>query len=165
MSSSLVIVNRQRTRPLQARLLRRIIRDLLEQRLRLQHYDLGVSIVAAAEMEQVNRRFLNHEGSTDVITFNYGEERDGPAVTGSNRSIHGELFVCMDDAVLQAREFSTTWQAELVRYVTHGILHLLGYDDLDAAVRRVMKREEDRLVKQLEADFDLAALEKQRSAT
>ena len=41
----------------------------------------------------------------------------------------GKSFVCLDEAVRQARRFHTTWQSELVRYVVHGVLHLLGYDD------------------------------------
>jgi probable rRNA maturation factor len=53
------------------------------------------------------------------------------------------------EAVRQAAEFGTTWEAELLRYVIHGILHLRGYDDLEPAKRRVMKREENRLVRKL----------------
>ena len=47
----------------------------------------------------------------------------------------------------QAGEFGTAWPEELARYVIHGLLHLHGYDDLEPAKRRVMKREENRLVK------------------
>ena len=63
--------------------------------------------------------------------------------------LHGELFVSIDDAVAQARRFGTSWQAELVRYVVHGLLHLQGHDDRAPAVRRKMKRVEDRLVRAL----------------
>ena len=47
---------------------------------------------------------------------------------------------------LQAKQFKTTWQSEIVRYVIHGVLHLLGHDDRLAAARRRMKREENRLL-------------------
>ena len=72
--------------------------------------------------------------------------------------LHGELFVCVDDAVTQAKEFKTMWQSEVVRYVVHGILHLLGHDDLKPDLRRKMKREENRLVRRLENRFSLAQL-------
>ena len=55
----------------------------------------------------------------------------------------------------QAKEFGTKWQDEIVRYVAHGMLHLQGYDDLSAAKRKVMKREENRLVKRMGKRFDL----------
>jgi rRNA maturation RNase YbeY len=102
----------------------------------------------------VNWDFLQHEGSTDVITFDHSESQDGTA------DLHGELFICLDDAVKQAREFRTTWTQELTRYVVHGVLHLRGHDDLAAGPRRKMKREENRLVRGLAANFPLSALEK-----
>ena len=72
--------------------------------------------------------------------------------------LHGEVFVCVDDTVTQARQFGVTWQDELVRYVVHGLLHLLGHDDLDPAARRHMKREENRLVQELAGRFRLRQL-------
>ena len=48
----------------------------------------------------------------------------------SNRLLRGELFISIDDSVAHARRFRTMWQAELVRYIIHGLLHLEGYDDV-----------------------------------
>ena len=50
---------------------------------------------------------------------------------------------------MQARRFGTSWQEELVRYVVHGMLHLLGYDDRTAPLRKRMKRVEDKLMTQI----------------
>ena len=72
--------------------------------------------------------------------------------------LHGEIFVCLDEAMSQARRFRTTWQRELVRYVVHGVLHLLGYDDLNNRARRRMKAAEDTLVRQLARQFDFHSL-------
>jgi rRNA maturation RNase YbeY len=72
--------------------------------------------------------------------------------------LHGEIFVCLDEAVSQARRFHTTWQSELVRYVVHGVLHLLGYDDAASRARRRMKEAEDNLVGQLASQFDVRSL-------
>ena len=132
----LVLRNRQRDRPLSLRSLRRLTLDLL-QAMDLEA-ELGFHWVSAAEMARVNWRFLRHEGSTDVITFDYGS---------TPRRLHGECFICVDDAVRQAEEFGTTWSGELVRYLIHGILHLCGFDDLEPSLRRIMKREENRWVR------------------
>jgi probable rRNA maturation factor len=107
-------------------------------------------------MARVNRQFLQHEGSTDVITFDHLGWEFGVRI--SELQVHGELFICVDDAVAQAGEFRTTWQLEVVRYVVHGVLHLLGHDDLKPALRRKMKREENRLVRRLGGQFALAQL-------
>ncbi len=56
------------------------------------------------------------------------------------------------------KKFKTNWQSEIVRYIVHGILHLLGHDDLRVAARRKMKREENRLVRLLAKKFSLAQI-------
>jgi len=162
--TELVLRNRQRTRPLNSPLLRRITRVLLTDLLSLERCDLAIHLVAAPEMARINQRFLDHAGSTDVITFDYTGELDsmgrgdGGGSTRVPEQLHGEIFICIDDAVKQARQFRTTWQSELVRYLTHGVLHAVGYDDLTPADRCVMKREENRLLGMLSRQFSLRRL-------
>ncbi|MBI3874527.1 MAG: rRNA maturation RNase YbeY [Verrucomicrobia bacterium] len=135
-------------------LLRRIARALLEQLLSLRAYELGIHLVGAKEMALVNETFLGHSGSTDVITF----DNSALAPTEPSPPLTGELFICLDDAVSQAREFRTAWQAEVVRYLVHGVLHLRGHDDLKPAARRKMKLEENRLLRLLARQFPLKRL-------
>jgi len=162
--TELVLRNRQRTRPLNSPLLRRITRVLLTDLLSLERCDLAIHLVAAPEMARLNQRFLDHAGSTDVITFDYAGEPDSMAVRDGGGSVHfpkklhGEIFICIDDAVKQARQFRTTWQSELVRYLIHGVLHAVGYGDLTPADRGVMKREENRLLRMLSRQFSLRHL-------
>lgn len=148
--NELRIFNRQKTRAISLALLRRITARYLDQ-VAPQGYELGIHLVAAKEMAKLNEQYLQHEGSTDVITFNYREGKQaGPVL--------GEIFICVDDAIKQAKEFRATWQSEVVRYVVHGVLHLLGYEDLKPDLRREMKREENRFVNSLSRDFDLGKL-------
>jgi rRNA maturation RNase YbeY len=114
-------------------------------------------------MTALNETFLHHSGSTDVITFDYSDNvlpascrQIIPA--GGHKHIHGEIFICMDDARVQARQFRTSWPGELARYVIHGILHLRGFDDIRPADRRKMKREENRLLRNLARLFPLRNL-------
>ncbi|MCX6895796.1 MAG: rRNA maturation RNase YbeY [Verrucomicrobia bacterium] len=152
---TVVIANRQHRKKINARLLRQIATALLAE-LEIAEAELGLRLVAATEMARVNGTFLNHAGSTDVITFDHSkpETRNPKPET----VLHGELFICLDDAIAQAREFRTTWQSEVVRYVIHGVLHLLGHDDHAATARRKMKREENRLLRRLAKEFPLARL-------
>ena len=144
---NLIIANRQRTRKINSRQLKEIVGELFSE-LKIMEAELGIHLVGAKEMARVNWKYLQHEGSTDVITFDHSENR--PSAIGHRQCLNGELFICVDDAVKQAKEFGTSWQSEVVRYVVHGVLHLLGYNDLKLALRRVMKREENRLVRLLE---------------
>ncbi len=144
------LINRQRARKLDSQRLRKFTLALLGE-LEIAEAELGVTFVADEEMTLVNETFLQHEGSTDVITFDHTPEQDSRRkATGTNNgSVHGELFICLDEAVRQAKRFRTTWQSELTRYIVHGVLHLLGHDDHGTADRRKMKREENRLVRKL----------------
>ena len=158
MSRTLSLQNRQRVRRVDTALLRRITRHLLRDQFRVVDFELAIHLVAADEMSRVNWSFLQHEGSTDVITFDHSNE---PAsLMKPKSSLHGEIFICIDDALKQAREFRTTWQSELTRYVIHGLLHLLGHDDLKPAARRRMKLEENRLLRRTAGTFPLVELDR-----
>lgn len=135
--------------------------------LELEKAEIGICLVGAPEMTWLNETFLKHKGSTDVIAFDYQDKgragRLRPAAKfdamGTSRpTLHGEIFICVDEAVLQARRFGASWQSETVRYVVHGVLHLLGHDDLRAAARRKMKREENRLLREITRRFPLSKL-------
>jgi probable rRNA maturation factor len=188
MSRTLSLRNRQRVRRIDTALLRRITLHVLQARLGVAEFELAIHLVAAPEMARVNETFLNHEGSTDVITFDHSDDgvrpsagaetlarmalqepskslelpkslRPGrPHSAAASFRLRGELFVCLDDAVKQAREFRTTWQSELVRYVIHGLLHLCGHDDLKPAARRRMKREENRILSATAKHFPVSRL-------
>jgi probable rRNA maturation factor len=156
MSLNLSIRNRQRTRAVDVRLLRRMAKALLGKLLQVEQVELGISLVAAPEMTRLNETFLRHAGSTDVITFDYNEPstfNPKPSTT-----LHGEIFICVDEAIAQARRFRTTWQSEVMRYLVHGMLHLRGHDDAKPAARRKMKREENRLLRLLASRFAFGKL-------
>src|SRR5688572_4725778 len=145
--------NRQRDCPIDLRFLRRVLRIALDNLLNASNYELCFRFVSAQEMAKVNEQFFDHIGPTDVITFNHSEKAD---------RLYGEIFICPEVAVAQAREFRTSWQEEIVRYCVHGLLHLRGYDDVRVTDRRRMKREEDRVVNKLTEQFAVARLSRAR---
>ena len=172
--NTLTLRNRQRDRRLNLPFLRRVLQHLLAGQLQSTGHDLCFHFVTAEEMARVNWQFLRHEGSTDVITFDYvaaelrrrNATRNQPVrlLTSAATPLHGEAFICVADAVKQAREFRTTWQCEVIRYAVHAVLHQRGYDDLQPAKRRVMKREENRLMRELAQRFDLSKVERESAA-
>lgn len=132
-------------RGLNVRLLQRITQQAAERMFRHHSYEIGVYFLSARKMTAMNQKFLRHEGPTDVITFDYG-----------GKSIHGEIFICPDMAVRQAKEFQSTPPMELVRYVIHGLLHLSGYDDRQRDSREQMKKVEDKWVRWAAQEFPCA---------
>jgi probable rRNA maturation factor len=146
--SVLLVRNRQSCRGIDARFLRRIILHLMQEELAAENFELGVHLVGEAAMIRANEGYLQHEGCTDVITFDH-------SIPGRASYLHGDLLVCVPEAVRQAKLFRVTWQKELVRYIVHGMLHLRGYDDHNASDRRKMKGVENRVLGHLAQRFDL----------
>ena len=146
------LFNRQRIRRIDTRLLTEVMQHLLARMLPATEVDVTAHLVGPVEMAQLNHDHVGHEGSTDVITLDYGTG------TGPGQAVVGEVFICVADALEQAGQFGTRWQSELTRYLVHALLHLRGYDDLSPAPRRRMKAAENRWLARLEHDFDLRKL-------
>lgn len=100
---------------------------------------LSVAIVDDTQMARLHRRYLNLPGTTDALSFDLRDEQAGAEV-------QGELVLCFDEAVRQARRRGHEARLELLLYAVHGLLHLLGYDDRDPRAAAAMHRREDELL-------------------
>jgi probable rRNA maturation factor len=102
---------------------------------------VSVAVIDDQETCRLNAQYLNHEGSTDCFSFDLTDETD-------TRS-YFEVIVNGQRAVQQARMRAHGDQAELALYVTHGMLHNLGHDDLKEDQAKKMHAEEDRILGRL----------------
>jgi len=102
---------------------------------------LEFNFVGTKTITEINNKYLNHSGSTDIITFNYSHEKF---------RFDGEIFISVPDAYENAKKYKVTIDNEIERLIIHGVLHLLGYDDLTPAKKRTMKKYENKFVKQFE---------------
>jgi rRNA maturation RNase YbeY len=82
----------------------------------------------------INRRFLNHDYYTDIITFDLGDE---PGI------ISGEIYISVDRVLDNARDLSSSFKAEILRVLIHGALHLCGYCDKTKSEIALMRNKED----------------------
>ena len=94
---------------------------------------ISVAIVDDDEIQVVNRRFLEHDYATDVISF---------VLDADETSLDGEVVVSADTAARIAARLEWSVDDELLLYVVHGTLHLIGYDDLDPDSLREMRAQE-----------------------
>jgi probable rRNA maturation factor len=101
-----------------------------------------VRVVGDATMERYNRCFLGTAGPTDVISFPAAPPADIPAGADSI----GDILVSLDQARAYAARQGMDPAWELARYIVHGVLHCLGYDDTTPATRRRMVRRQERLL-------------------
>jgi probable rRNA maturation factor len=100
--------------------------------------------VGQREMTELNARFHRRRRPTDVLSFPHGEpDRE------TGRWLAGEVVICRDVAVGEARARSLSVAGELLLYAVHGWLHLAGYDDGTAGRRRRMLAAERRILARL----------------
>ncbi len=109
----------------------------LKKELNISIISLEINFIGKKEIHLLNNKHLGHNYSTDILTFNY---------TGHNKEIDGEIFISVDDAIENAKKFNVLLTNELYRLVIHGLLHLVGYDDKENAVKNIMKRQENLLI-------------------
>ncbi|MCE9672956.1 rRNA maturation RNase YbeY [Myxococcus stipitatus] len=105
------------------RLLTGWAKDYLK-RLSLSDCELSLSLVDDRAIRRLNRTWRDKDKATDVLSFPAG---DLPKGTPGPRPL-GDVVISLDTAKRQAREYERTLEAELARYLAHGILHLLGHD-------------------------------------
>ncbi|MFQ5490036.1 MAG: rRNA maturation RNase YbeY [Phycisphaerae bacterium] len=102
---------------------------------------LEFALVDDQAIAELNQRYLNHTGPTDVLSFDLGDDRQG--------GVEGQIVASIQTAERQARQHGHSVQAEIILYCVHGTLHLLGYDDHEPDQAARMHRLEDELLTQL----------------
>jgi probable rRNA maturation factor len=102
--------------PVSAAWVRRVIAGTLKaERSRM---EIGVLITGDRQIRKINKRFLKHDFATDVISF---------GLDGAGH--RGDIALSVDTARRMAKELKIPFREELARYLIHGTLHLLGYND------------------------------------
>jgi probable rRNA maturation factor len=129
---SISISNGQRRVKIDRRLLRRAVRRVLADA-GMQRADISVAIVDDSKIAAVHAEFLDDPTPTDVITF---------VLDAADGYVEGEIVASADTAAQCAPRYGHAAADELLLYVVHGALHLVGYDDTTPAARRTMRRRE-----------------------
>ncbi|MBN09443.1 MAG: rRNA maturation RNase YbeY [Flavobacteriaceae bacterium] len=98
---------------------------------------LTFSFVKDHQMLILNKRFLNHNTYTDIITFSYE----------SKPYILAEVFISIDQCIQNAKKFSQSIDNETLRLISHGFLHAIGFSDKSTSEIHSMRKEENKIIK------------------
>lgn len=102
--------------------------------------DLSVAIVDDPAIHRLNREYLDHDYPTDVLSFPLESNTE-------SGKLEGEIIVSVDTAKHAARELNARWEDELLLYVIHGALHLVGFDDHDPDLVSEMRAAEQQYMR------------------
>src|SRR5262245_3053730 len=97
--------------------------------------EISIAIVSDDRMHELNRQYLQHDYPTDVLSFVL-------AHNARAKSLDGEIIASSDYAAREALRYRWTTDDELLLYIIHGCLHLVGYDDTTAKGKAAMREAE-----------------------
>ncbi|MDE1889296.1 MAG: rRNA maturation RNase YbeY [Planctomycetota bacterium] len=116
----LEIIDLQKFQPIDKNKIKKIIKGILK--VEKKDAELSIVFIDNKTIKQINRAFLGHNYATDVLSFTYDEP-------SFKNNVKGEIVVSVEMASKLSRRYGYEVEGEIVLYLVHGLLHLLGYDD------------------------------------
>jgi rRNA maturation RNase YbeY len=95
--------------------------------------EINIIITNDYELTKINKKYLKRNNYTDIITFDYSLKNE----------INGELFISIERVQENAINYRVSEKNELLRVIIHGLLHLIGYDDIEKKKIKKMKSMEN----------------------
>jgi probable rRNA maturation factor len=132
------IANRQSALPLDRQLLRRAVRRVLRDAA-VRKARISVAVVDDETIAGLNWQYLRHRGPADVLSF----------ALDTGDGLEGEVVVGAQTALRCAPQYGWLPHDELLLYVIHGTLHLVGHDDTRPALRAEMQKRETAVLAKL----------------
>jgi probable rRNA maturation factor len=132
--AKIAIASPQESVPIDRKRMREVVRTVLAGE-GIDDAEVSLAFVDNSTIHQLNKRYLNHDEPTDVLSFPLSE----PA---SKSKLAGELVIGAEVARVQAAQRGHDVQAELALYVVHGLLHLCGFDDRSEQAAAEMRQRE-----------------------
>ena len=99
---------------------------------------VNVVIMDNEGIKKINNKYLEHDYPTDVLAFKMEED-----------IFEAEVYVSLEMAKYNAEEYKSHWREELLRYIIHGVLHLIGYDDSTEEGSEKMRKKENKYLTEL----------------
>ncbi|MGC1273943.1 MAG: rRNA maturation RNase YbeY [Planctomycetaceae bacterium] len=108
--------------------------------------EVSIALIDGGTMQRLNREHLGHDYDTDVLSFLLDSSDPATVADGRPRglgkTLDGEILISTDVAAKVAGEFGWSEEDETTLYLIHGLLHLIGYDDLTDAEKAAMRQRE-----------------------
>ena len=100
---------------------------------------LNFLFVDDKEMLKYNKKYLQHESYTDIITFD----------NSLNNKIAGDIVISLERVNENAKYYQVSYNYELARVMAHGLLHLLGYNDKNKEEKKIIRKKENYYLRNL----------------
>ena len=109
--------------------------NFLVQKKDLENAIFNIIFVTSEEIHKINKEYRNVDRVTDVISFALEDTKD---IDDLDFRMLGDIYICLDKAYEQANIYNHSNQREICFLITHGLLHLLGYDHMEEQEEKIM---------------------------
>lgn len=132
--------------------LQKTLSDIIVYAMKTEHftgdYEVSLSVVSADQIRELNANFRQIDRITDVLSFPMYEREELDEIEEKKEYEDyevniGDIVLCYDRAVEQAKEYGHSLKREICYLVTHSIFHLLGYDHMEEEEKQMMRTREE----------------------
>ena len=113
---------------------------------------MSVTFVSKEQIHQINKTYRNIDRPTDVLSFPMFEPEEISQMIKENYEIEdalGDMVISIPQVEIQAKEYGHSFLRELSYMVVHSFYHLMGYDHIEEADKRIMRAKEDEILNKL----------------
>lgn len=135
--------------------LQKTLSDIIVYAMKTEHltgdYEVSLSVVSAEQIRELNANFRQIDRITDVLSFPMYEREELDEIEEKKEYEDyevniGDIVLCYDRAVEQAKEYGHSLKREICYLVTHSIFHLLGYDHMEEEEKQMMRTREEQVL-------------------
>lgn len=124
------------------------VAKVAEKELNLPDYTISIILVKSKKIREINRDYRNIDRVTDVISFAINDVEDDYEMMEMEKEL-GDVFINVDYAYSQAKEYGHSFEREFAFLFTHGLLHCLGYDHMVKEDEEVMFKIQNKIIDQV----------------
>lgn len=125
------------------RLFEKVIKESLLVEGKSLDYEVSISLVNNAEIQELNREFRDVDSETDVLSFPLEDDFD------IDLPLLGDIIISVEKALEQSQEYGHSLERELAYLTAHSMLHLMGYDHMNDEDKQAMRNKEKLVMKNL----------------
>ena len=139
--------------PNEEKLIKEVVSRVLEEEKVLPEVDVYITLTNNEEIHKINKEYRDVDRPTDVLSFPMYERDEIAGLKNDTddeiEKILGDIIVSIEKVREQAEEYGHSFGRELAYLVTHGMLHLLGYDHMIEEEKAVMRKREEEILETL----------------
>ncbi len=134
--TNIQIQNQQTIKKVNLKALKKYLSDILKAS-DIPSKKISVLICDNKFIKSLNKKYFKKNQATDVIAF--------PLADNIDPDYLGEVVVSLEQALIVAKELNLKWRQELILYLIHGLLHLVGFSDLNSVDKKLMDSKQEQI--------------------